>query len=597
MHEFCMENLKKLSEELKYRKIFEVFCCSNAEKIATEYDLDKQIVKISYADYIYPVKYVADKIIKIQKDKPKNSFIAVKVDNCPEWPAYFWGILMAGYRVFLIDFRHEEELTNYLINEAGAVTLLTTKDEEVPEGVNIILADDLLKMDGKEILDVVKDGKASHNNENFELNEEAVTSLIRSYDWADEIAICTSGTTSTAKIYAFNGDAMGHQLLSATKIIEDGDHIIDDSPRRSLAFLPFHHVFGLVAVYLWHSFFGVTQVYIKNRAPSTILEACRNHKVTNVMSVPILVNNIVSGINRKLYKASGFQKFMFKAMCSLSLTVQRFSTDKGLALARKMFKKVHENLLGPDIKCIIIGGGHPLKDSLKVINALGYFTVSGFGMTEVGVSSVETRDDLKYRLAGSLGVSVRGVEYKITPFENTPNIGELFIRGKSIHSGVVSKGKINPPNVDAEGWYTTGDIARIDDGALYIEGRVKEVIINESGENVYPDELEDYFSGNLPGVTHYSVVGIPNETRYEDIVLVIHIDGELDDSQKGQLANSIYKINLKLPTYKKITNVLVTQKPLPLSNGIKVRRQALRKEILDGSDDYISLKMKDLKVS
>jgi len=170
---------------------------------------------------------------------------------------------------------------------------------------------------------------------------------------------------------------------------------------------------------------------------------------------------------------------------------------------------------------------------------------------------------------------------------------ELFIRCDSIHSGTVHDGKVHPPRVNEEGWFATGDIGRLEKNALYIEGRLKEVIINESGENVYPDELEDYFS-SLPGVTQYCVLGLSNGTKYEDIALVLEMP-EINDELKKELADRIYKINSGLPVFKKLNAVLITQEPLPLSNGIKVKRQALKKSIEEGSSSFIRLDMKQIK--
>jgi long-subunit acyl-CoA synthetase (AMP-forming) len=298
---------------------------------------------------------------------------------------------------------------------------------------------------------------------------------------------------------------------------------------------------------------------------------------------------------KKVAKEPPFKRFMFNFMCSLSLFVQRISPEKGIAFAKKLFKGVHSNLVGSDLRCIISGGGHVLPETLRVINAIGYYTLCGFGMTEVGISSLELRKDLDKRISGCVGVPVKTIEYKIQPFNNeNPDLGELFIRGESVHSGTVSGGVLAPARLDPEGWYATGDIGRIHEGALYIEGRIKEVIINESGENVYPDELEDYFS-SLPGVAQYSVLGVSNGTKYEDITLVLETSQKSEDEQMKILADKIYKVNTTLPVYKKIKTVLISHESLPLANGIKVKRQALKKNIEEGHGNYTKLDMKQLK--
>jgi len=408
MIDFCLENLRLLKDDLSYRRIFEIYCTRNAHLTSAEYMLDGEIVKITFAEYEYAVRHVADKLIKILSDKPKGGFVAVKVDNCPEWPAYYWGILMAGYKPFMLDFRHGEAITEFFLKEAAAVALLSTKEEAVPEGVTLINANDLLKLGGREILEIIEKYKKLP-----EYNQGSAIDRIRSYEWADEMALCTSGTTSTARIYTYNGKAIGHQVLSAEHIITANEILLSDKEAKNLAFLPFHHIFGLLAVYLWMSFFGKTMVYIPDRAPSTILNACRRHRVTHILAVPLLVNNVVNGIKKKLAREKAIKRIMFNFMCSLSLLVQRIAPEAGIAFAKKLFKGVLSNLVGPDIQLIICGGGHTPPETLRIINALGYYTICGFGMTEVGISSVELRKNLKYRLRGCVGVPVKSIEYKI----------------------------------------------------------------------------------------------------------------------------------------------------------------------------------------
>ena len=76
----------------------------------------------------------------------------------------------------------------------------------------------------------------------------------------DAIALCTSGTTSTPKVYVYNEKALCEQVLLAEYIYKNNKEIVHDGPIKQLAFLPLHHIFGLIAVYMWYSFFGKTIV-------------------------------------------------------------------------------------------------------------------------------------------------------------------------------------------------------------------------------------------------------------------------------------------------------------------------------------------------
>lgn len=169
---------------------------------------------------------------------------------------------------------------------------------------------------------------------------------------------------------------------------------------------------------------------------------------------------------------------------------------------------VQNQLLGKKIRYCISGGGYLSLDTLNTINGIGYPLYNGFGMTEVGVTSVELSMNVEQRLKGSIGHPLHGVEYKLvntTAIE--PNTGELLIKSPITHYLEIIDGVKQKPVLE-DGYLHTGDIASVDEtGHYYLKGRIKDVIINANGENVYPDEIEDYFKG-IPGVNKVCVVGL-----------------------------------------------------------------------------------------
>ena len=578
----CLALLDEFEKELSYRSIFRTYS-AHEDSPAVEYKLDGSIVKLSFRDQELVSEYCADRIKEFLAGCPKG-FVCFKLANCPEWFEIFWGILMAGYRPFLIDARHDKALTEYFIKESAAVAIITNDGQEY-EGIRTINAGDVVRLDKRHILEIA--AQADRTSKTY-------TERINSYDWGDEVALCTSGTTSTAKIFVYDCEAMTAQFLTAREIITKNEYICNDEPKRNLCFLPLNHIFGFLANYLWYSFFGSSQIVPDKIAPSVLLSACRDHKVTHILAVPLLVNNIAKGILGKVSKQSGFKQFMFKRMIGLGIFAQRLGTDFGIKVSKALFKKaVLNELAGTDVKCIICGGGHVLPESLRIINGIGYYTICGFGMTEVGISSMEKRHQIKYRLRGCVGVPVTSIEYKVVPFnEKDSSAGELVIRGRSLHSAMVKGGEHIERELDEEGWFRTGDIGRMEDGALYIEGRLKEVIVNESGENVYPDELEDTFL-NIDGIKNFTVLGIKKDANplYEDIVIVCQVDEKHfgDADMVESIRRSIAERNGLLPVYKKVNYALLTKDELPLSNGIKIRRVVIKREVEAKEGNYIKL--------
>ena len=254
--------------------------------------------------------------------------------------------------------------------------------------------------------------------------------------WENEFALCTSGTTASSKIYFYTGESVCYQVLNTEQFIYESKYIAPKPGDKVLAFLPLHHIFGF-----WHPIYGMVFMvhpYIfKGQSTRDHNEACKAHKVTHINTVPILVNNITKSVLRNVEQSSFTKQIAFSIMLNTSLFLQKINTAFGLKVAQKMFKKVLAKIAGPQVRCIIVGGSQVPYESLKVINGLGYFTTCGFGMTEVGITSCESSDKLMIRLSGSLGKPLKYNEYKIAGDEE---VGELLIRGKSIHQGRLVEG-------------------------------------------------------------------------------------------------------------------------------------------------------------
>ncbi|MBP5312599.1 MAG: acyl--CoA ligase [Clostridia bacterium] len=582
MIKYLMSCLEKVAVEHSYKNIFRVMC-DHKDMPAVEWKIKGEIKKLSFGDQEFVVEYCADRINELL-DGCEKGFVCFKLANCPEWFSIYWGILAAGYKPFLIDARHDKDLTQYFVDESKAVAIIANDGNEY-DNTRTVKAADIMRLDRTHILEIAAGADKTSKDREERLSK---------YEWGDEVALCTSGTTSTAKIFVYNGESMTQQVLSAECIILKNEIICDDEPKKNLCFLPLNHIFGYMANYMWYSFFGAAQIMPEKIAPSVLLSTCRDHGVTHILAVPLLVNNIAKGIKQKVAKQSKFKQFMFELMLKISYLCQRINTNFGIKVAKALFRKsVLSSLAGDTVKCIIIGGGHVLPESMRIINCIGYYTLCGFGMTEVGISSLEMRYNIKYRLMGNVGTPQDRIEYRIEPMSDADeNVGELVLKGKSIHSGMLKGGEPAPADLDGNGWFRTGDIGRLDSyGALFIEGRLKEVIINESGENVYPDELENAFL-SLENVKTFTVLGVKRpDSSYEDIALVCQVEaGTISDEEKiERLRSDIAKLNGTLPVYKKINYALVTEDELPLANGIKIKRLIVKRRIENGEGDFVKL--------
>ena len=485
---------------------------------------------------------------------PDQGWLALAVDTCVEWPGLFWGIIRSGHHVLLLDASASDAVLQGLLDEAGCRMIITKKPRALSGSCRQI---------------------------DFRAVVEAPRTIGYNPVWGEYVAMCTSGTTGRSRVFAYSGSALCQQALNSAQIYQQNKRVIGDENRRFLAFLPFHHVLGFMANVIWGGAMGMTNLFLADRTPATIMETCRHFQPQLVVVVPLVGNSLVKALEKNLKKEKPAKRFLFRALMECSLLMQRIAPEPALRFAmNRMFASVNRKLLGTEVESIILGGSHTPKETLRTLNALGYYTITGYGMTETAITGFETSMSLKHRLSGSVGKALDSAEYRVVPDGADPSRGELQIRGSGIHTGRVVSGEILPPDTLEGGWYPTGDVVTMDGtGRIYIRGRLKDVIINESGENIYPDDLEDAWSG-LPGVEQFTILGLRRNKRdrNEDVVLLLNVGDRYGNSDYlNDLAARVAAINSRQPLASQLNRALVTPMTLPLVSGIKVKRVELKR--------------------
>ena len=252
-------------------------------------------------------------------------------------------------------------------------------------------------------------------------------------------------------------------------------------------------------------------------------------------------------------------------------------TEAGI-VTTKFFQNIVKNkILGKEIRYCIAGGSALSKETLETINGIGYPLYNGYGMTEIGVTSVELSPKVSQRNRGSIGKPLTNIEYKI---ENK----ELLVKTKQMHSyRFVNQEKI-PPQVDSNGYFHTGDIAEIDgNGYAFIHGKVKEVIITANGENIYPEELENNFK-NLPYVSNLAIIEHLNK-----VTLVLELSRKLEQEEIDSLEKEIIRANDSLPTSMRIESTLLSLENIPLNASLKIKRFELKDRLNKNPEQFIAL--------
>ena len=567
-HKLVREYLSSAKElfgtSLRMEDIFNFSTKRNLHSVAMEYTNDNgKIRHYRYSKYRKHAFEFASAIASLLYQQPKNRVIALKVANCPRWCEMFWAILMCGYKPLLIDAKASKEGTENLLKQTNAIAIIT---------------DDmyLYSITKFSIYDIVEE------NHNYSFTP----------DWENEVIFCSSGTTGDVKLMVYNGENLINQIAES---LEMGDSTIDLMyPKKMgklkiLAMIPLHHIFGFVAVFLWFTFYGKTLVFPASNSAKDMLNLCAKRKVTHVFSVPLFWDGIATALERKKAMQPADKQEIIDKMIGYH-TGKIDKKDAGLGASNIALKKIQKNLLGSHVRYCISGGGYLNNHTATIINGIGYNLYNGYGMTEIGVTSVELSPNVDDRLKCAIGKPLHGVEYKIKPDDSGTGKGELLVRSKAVHIREIIGGKESKSSIDEEGYFHTGDIAEMDKtGRYYIRGRMKDVIVNANGENIFPDELEMFFQ-NLDRVNKICIFGKQKEgSTDEAVVLVLEVDNHIKEDEIKALKEKVKKIEEDLPHGVKIEEIYFARNKLPLANNMKVKRFQVKKAIEAGSKDYISL--------
>lgn len=546
------------------QEIFLAATTNHAKETAITYINEKgKVVSYKYKNYRSLCFETASKLSQKLHELPKNSVVGLKLKNCPDWPRLFWGILMNGYVPFLIDAKLPKENTANLLRESGAKAIITSE----------IFSYDVLTVNVSN-LDEVK--------VNFKF---PVT-------WANEVIFCSSGTTGNVKLMIFTGSNLCHQIAASLDMPNFTNDIMYPGEINIAAIIPFHHIFGFVAVFLWYTFYGKNIVFVKDMSPTEVFTTCQRCGVTHVYSVPLFWDSIAQSLVRKADLEGPKKAELLSKMIAFN-THRISSTEAGMAASGIALSTVHSQLLGKKIRYCISGGGYISAETMNVINGVGYPLYNGYGMTEAGVVSVELSPRVEYRLKGSIGKPLHGVEFKL---RNTtklhPNVGELMIKSNITHQREIINGIEQTPEL-IDGFMPTGDIASVDEtGFYYIKGRIKDIIINENGENIYPDEIEDYFR-EVRGVVKTCVVGVKKgKSEHETITAIFEIANDVDEEALKVMKQEIDKINASLSNEKRIQDFLIAKEKLPLTASMKVKRFQVKELLKIKAKSFVSFNEK-----
>ncbi len=516
---------------------------------------------------------IAEKEKTLKSDDPgRAGWVGLKLSNSPSFGLCFWGLMAAGHPVVLIDVRAADQLTDTLCKETGVIALITDEEQDRHTPYPVIPADQLMP-DWKD--------PAVRTRYRRGGDEKLPEATSEAYDWAGHICLRTSGTTGVSRCYVHDDLGITKQYSILEKLLPVTDRLARDGVKeKAVAFIPWHHVLGFIVCFVFPQAFGNTMVIPQKPSPESIVQACKDSHVTQFVAIPAVWNGVAQLVKKRFIEMSGKTGEDFDNMIELSLSYQEAGVDLPMPI-EGILRMIREQLVGDSLYIAISGGGYILPETLRTINGLGYYLVNGYGMTEIGIYSVVNSENVNDRLDGSVGQVLYDDSLKMIPIESEAEEdecekGELVVRTDVVHCGTLRQGEYHPR--DREEWFHTGDIGRLCDGKIFLDGRVKDIILKADGENLYPDELEGAFA-TVPGFSRYVIFGLTDNVYDETALLVEPVEG----ADPKALAEAVAENNLTLPLNQRVQRFFISHKPLDLSASAKVRRGPVAEQVTAGT--------------
>ena len=385
------------------------------------------------------------------------------------------------------------------------------------------------------------------------------------------IMLFTSGTTAMSKAVM-----LSHKNL-VTNVMDITQRFDLTEEDRFLSFLPLHHVFECTVGFLYPISIGGSIAFCEG--VKHMADNIKEFGITAMISVPAVFDIIYRKVMKAIEKKGKLQNLeKGKKISNLLLKVK-------IDLRKQLFKEVHESL-GPKLRLVVTGGAALDPETEKGFNDLGFDVEQGYGLTETApVIAAETP---KCRRLGSIGKKFPSVEVKIdNPDEE--GIGELMAKGPSIMLGYYENEEATKDALDADGWFHTGDLARIDkDGFIYISGRKKSVIVLNNGKNVFPEEIETLLN-KVEGIKESFVyekkeadgdVKVCVKIVYDKQLIkeLYNIEGE--EKIKEFLWDKVKAVNKLMPKYKYVREMIISEEELIKTTTLKIKRHEEMKKIL-----------------
>lgn len=520
------------------------------ESIKKHWDLD---ALTDYKGATLQYKDVARKIEKLHillaesGIKPGDK-VAVCGRNSSHWGVAFLAILTYG--AVAVPILHEFKADNIhnIVNHSEARLLFVSdvvweslNEAEMPllEGI-ILMTDFTLLVCRSKQLEYARE----HLNELF--GKKFPRNFRREHvsyrrDNPEELAVInyTSGTTSFSKgvMLPYRSLWANTQFAFDVLTLKPGDRIV--------SMLPMAHMYGLAFEFLYEVACGC-HVFFLTRMPSPkiIFQAFADVKPHIVIAVPLIIEKII-----KKNVLPKLETLKMKVLLKVPII-----NDKIKAAVREQMIQG----FGGNFYEVIIGGAAFNQEVEKLLKSIDFPYTVGYGMTECG--PIICYEDWKRFKPGSCGKAAPRMEVRIDSPDPQNIVGEILTRGDNVMLGYYKNPEATAQILDADGWLHTGDLGVMDEeGNVTIKGRSKNMLLGPSGQNIYPEEIEEKLN-NLPFVAECIVI----QQNDNKLVALIYPDfedaysqGMSDSDIEAAMEENRTTLNAELPAYSQISRIKI----------------------------------------
>jgi long-chain acyl-CoA synthetase len=570
----------------------------------------------------------------LEKGIVKGDRLGLMIENSPEYVYFDQGIQQIGVINTSIYPTLSEHEVEYIINDSGIKAILVGNPFLLKKILKIAANCQELKyiipaFAGYEKV-VVPDGLgieiipfSTLLEKTVSADEQKLINQRRSEVLPSDISslIYTSGTTGTPK-----GVMLTHSnFVKNVDVCLQQIPVIDET-ETFLSFLPLSHVFERTATYHVCCAQGCKIAFAQSL--ELLAKNMGEVRPTVMACVPRLLERIHDKAIKSGTAGGGLKSKIFTWALEIGNSYRlKKEADKnpGLVLGAKkavaeklVFSKIKEKT-GGRLKFMISGGAALPRNVGEFFGDLGIKVLEGFGLTET--SPVMSVTEYHRQVYGTVGRVIPGIEVGIQDVETKEIIniqthhtfseefecaeGEVIVRGHCVMKGYFNKPAETAEAIDRDKWFHTGDIGRFYKGNLQITDRLKNMIVNAYGKNVYPTPVENIYLKS-PKIDQLFLIGdkrefitaiiIPNkETLQETFNLkesFFQEDSNFIESQeiKDWFEKDIKKISNELAKFERIKNFKIKRNPFSIDEGeitptLKVKRRVVEKKYADAIDE------------